>query len=322
MTEPETADPVAPVQTVSCPTRWFLDPLHKKIKGVVRPCTALTRRKEIVLTVSLPRDCFETFMSPLTETDAEGLRRDATTTQLISTSKTSALLYFTYDIKRGSVADRLFSLDSLDPPPKLAAPAEVVEVGMEEGVHEVEIIREKRTRKKKIEYLVKWRDWPESTNTWEPAAHINMSDIALFEGLPPPPPPPLPPQPKRGIGSARARLSAAEQQRGAVPETISMICGKVRVEYKVSRKDSYMPVLKLIFKVLTMDAKGHITWPTTFTSTEQSAFRMQARALLRKMIDDPENPCDSTMEPAMTGVGSSSVFVPAKKRKLVEAEEA
>ena len=64
MTEPEVQHPVVPVQTTSCPSRWFLDPLHKKIKGVeVKPCTALTRRKEIKLTVSLPRDCFDSTRS-------------------------------------------------------------------------------------------------------------------------------------------------------------------------------------------------------------------------------------------------------------------
>ena len=82
-----------------------------------------------------------------------------------------------------------------------------------------------------------------------------------------------------------------------------------------------MPTLKLIFKVLTMDKTGHIIWPTTFAPAAQAALRMQARALLRKMIDDPLNPVDSTMEPAMTGVGTSALFVPAKKRKLVEVDE-
>ena len=92
--EPETKEVVAPVPTTSCPSSWFLNLLHKKIKGVVRPCTALTRCKEIVLTMSLPRDCVETFMSPLTETDSEGLKRDATTAQFKPTSKTSPLLKF------------------------------------------------------------------------------------------------------------------------------------------------------------------------------------------------------------------------------------
>ena len=62
---------------------------------------------------------------------------------------------------------------------------------------------------------------------------------------------------KRGLGCARARLSVAEEKRGAVPESMSMICGNVMVEYKVHRKDAYMPVLKLIFKVMTMDKSGH-----------------------------------------------------------------
>ena len=44
---------------------------------------------------------------------------------------------------------------------------------------------------------------------------------------------------------------------------------------------------------------------------------LQARSLLRKMIDDPLNPMDSSMELAMTGTGTSSVWKAAPKRKLV-----
>eukprot|EP01018_Ginkgo_biloba_P034067 Gb_28453 [translate_table: standard] len=41
-----------------------------------------------------------------------------------------------------------------------------------EGYYEVESIRKKRTRKGKLEYLVKWQGWPESSNTWEPYANV------------------------------------------------------------------------------------------------------------------------------------------------------
>ena len=66
----------------------------------------------------------------------------------------------------------------------------------------------------------------------------------------------------------------------------------------------------------TMDKMGHITWPTKFAPAAQAALRMQVRALLRKMIDDPENPCDASMEPAMTGWGSS-LWEGAPQRQLV-----
>ncbi|XP_076923060.1 putative chromo domain-containing protein LHP1 [Bidens hawaiensis] len=47
---------------------------------------------------------------------------------------------------------------SEEQPPKLA-----------EGFYVIETIRKKRTRKGVEQYLVKWRGWPESANTWETA---------------------------------------------------------------------------------------------------------------------------------------------------------
>ncbi|XP_006661688.1 probable chromo domain-containing protein LHP1 [Oryza brachyantha] len=52
-------------------------------------------------------------------------------------------------------------------PPKLA-----------EGFYEIEDIRRRRLRKGKLQYLVKWRGWPESANTWEPLENLSAcSDI-------------------------------------------------------------------------------------------------------------------------------------------------
>lgn len=53
--------------------------------------------------------------------------------------------------------------EDADPaPPKLA-----------EGYYEIEDLRKKRTRKGQLQYLVKWRGWPETANTWEPADNLN-----------------------------------------------------------------------------------------------------------------------------------------------------
>ncbi|MED6183911.1 La ribonucleoprotein [Stylosanthes scabra] len=41
-----------------------------------------------------------------------------------------------------------------------------------EGFYEVEAIRRKRVRKGEIQYLVKWLDWPETANTWEPLENL------------------------------------------------------------------------------------------------------------------------------------------------------
>ncbi|CAH9096339.1 unnamed protein product [Cuscuta europaea] len=41
-----------------------------------------------------------------------------------------------------------------------------------EGFYDLEAIRKKRIRQGKVQYLIKWRGWPESTNTWEPIENL------------------------------------------------------------------------------------------------------------------------------------------------------
>ncbi|KAI3697334.1 hypothetical protein L6452_30280 [Arctium lappa] len=42
-----------------------------------------------------------------------------------------------------------------------------------DGFYMVEAVRRKRTRKGKPQYLIKWRGWPEATNTWEPMDNLS-----------------------------------------------------------------------------------------------------------------------------------------------------
>ena len=308
------------------PSSWFLDPFWAKIRKMVRPSTCLTRRKELMVEMSMPRETFEEIMAPVKEGEVEDLKRDPETNLLIPTSdSTTTLNKFTYMIRRGGVSDRLFNLGTLDPAapePRSTPKAAVVEVDIgQEDVYEVESLVDKRMTGKRTEYLVKWAGWDESTNTWERASHIHPAIVAAYEGKPPPKVRKVSASelPKRGAGCARARLSAAEQRRGAVPEMMSMVCGNVTIEFRERKDESSMPHMKLIFYVLTMDKTGHITFPTKYASPAMAALRMQARALLKQMIDDPLNPCDSTMAPALTATGTSSLFEPAMKRKLVEA---
>lgn len=41
-----------------------------------------------------------------------------------------------------------------------------------EGFYEIETVRRKRVRKGKVQYLIKWRGWPETANTWEPVENL------------------------------------------------------------------------------------------------------------------------------------------------------
>ncbi|XP_078179117.1 putative chromo domain-containing protein LHP1 isoform X2 [Carex rostrata] len=43
---------------------------------------------------------------------------------------------------------------------------------LDEGFYEIEAIRKKRYRKGQLQYLIKWRDYPETANTWEPYDNI------------------------------------------------------------------------------------------------------------------------------------------------------
>lgn len=46
-----------------------------------------------------------------------------------------------------------------------------------EEEYEVESIVEKRLKRNKVEYLIKWIGWPHDTNTWEPLAHLSCDEI-------------------------------------------------------------------------------------------------------------------------------------------------
>ncbi|GAA0157094.1 hypothetical protein LIER_14433 [Lithospermum erythrorhizon] len=52
-----------------------------------------------------------------------------------------------------------------------------------DGYYEIEAVRKKRVRKGQVQYLIKWRGWPETENTWEPLRNLlSCSDfIDAFE---------------------------------------------------------------------------------------------------------------------------------------------
>ena len=199
---PEPAQPkvatAATVPQVSLPISWFRDPLDEAIKKVVRPSTALTRRKELVIKMKVPREVFEDFMSPLQPADCgtvanhKGLSRDPVTNKLVPTKTTSALHHFKYEIERGGVSNRLFHLQTLDPPtpkppkPRMPVVAPLLLAVGEEDVFEVETILDCRPvgRGNKKEYLIKWVGW-DGYDSWEPAGDIHPELVATFHGQPP-----------------------------------------------------------------------------------------------------------------------------------------
>ena len=308
---------------LSLPLQWFRDPLYAAIKKFVRPATSTTRRSEIRIRMACPIEVFEELMAELAEGDCKGLRRDPASQKLVPTRVTESLNHFQFEVRRGSVTDRLFKLQTLDPPPPRQRPALMLAQIGEPGVYEVEAIRAKRMTAKRVKYLIKWVGYSESHNTWEAPSNINTQLVAAFEASNAPvagalvPPSRQSSLPNRGQGAARAHLSAAAQRRGGVPTVLSMACGNISVNFKQSKTEKSMPVLTLTFKVLTMDNTGHMTWPVEFATATKAALRLQARSLLRKMMDDPLNPCDASFELAMTGMGTSSLWQAPPARRMV-----
>ena len=53
-----------------------------------------------------------------------------------------------------------------------------LEMASEDDYYEVEKIVDKRKFKGKMQYFVKWKNYPSSTNTWEPMSHLkNVNDL-------------------------------------------------------------------------------------------------------------------------------------------------
>ena len=123
--------------------------------------------------------------------------------------------------------------------------------------------------------------------------------------------------PSRGAGCARLRLSAAEERRGGLPQTMSMVAGNVVVKLVVPLSNARPPMLTLTFGVLTMDSQGHITWPKDFETNTAAALRKQARALLQRMIDSRQNPAGPAMSGALTGMGSTVRALPPRRTMVV-----
>ena len=167
------------------PLLWFLGPFYQTMRTVVRPATAVTRRKQLVVKQRMPREAFEDIFGMLAEGDAVGVKRDPLTQMLVPTSTTGGLNKFDFTIKRGVVTDKIFEgkLEAPEQPaePKLKRPLEVAEIG-EDEIYEVEAILSSRTKGKKgkrTEYLVKWLGWPDETNTWEPTSNLNLVVVLL-----------------------------------------------------------------------------------------------------------------------------------------------
>lgn len=117
----------------------------------------------------MPREAFEDFIALLMPADAGGLSRDASTGWLVPTSTSKKLRRWHYAVRKGSVSNRLFGQERLDPPappPRPARKRKAVEVQEVDGVGG-EILQH-RFHAGRNEWLMKCVGWDEIYNSWEP----------------------------------------------------------------------------------------------------------------------------------------------------------
>ena len=97
------------------PKWWFLDPVRASMRKLVRPCTQLTRRKQITLKFPLPARCFMEMMSVFQDGELEGLVHDGYGRPR-PTRETAQVRYFSYIIRRASLVEKFFALEKFEKP--------------------------------------------------------------------------------------------------------------------------------------------------------------------------------------------------------------
>ncbi|XP_048624173.1 chromo domain-containing protein LHP1-like [Brassica napus] len=86
---------------------------------------------------------------------------------------------------------------------------------LDEGFFEIDATRRKRVRKGRVQYLIKWRGWPETANTWEPKENLqSIADVIdAFEGsLKPGKPGRKPGRKCKQGGSSNSQLKKKQQR--------------------------------------------------------------------------------------------------------------
>ena len=85
------------------------------------------------------------------------------------------------ELPKGMRIHPVFHISLLEPAPKNAKIQTDIEVEPDEGEYEVEEILDRRVKGRQEEYLIKWKGYDDSENTWEPRKHLRNCPEKLHQ---------------------------------------------------------------------------------------------------------------------------------------------
>ena len=108
--------PARKIEYIKVPKHWFSDPLNHALKTAVRPPTARTRRKELVITMKIPEEIFLDLLRPLESNSVTGLEwTDDKKTKLKPTKEKKTFNEYKYKISKPEVVDKIWRLHDREP---------------------------------------------------------------------------------------------------------------------------------------------------------------------------------------------------------------
>ena len=104
------------IEYISVPKHWFSEPLHQKMRTVIRPPTKSSRRKEMTIDLKVPQEVFVDLMKPMDDGDMEDFEwEDDTKMKLKPTKVGKSLDEYKYTIKAPAKVDKFWRLEQTEP---------------------------------------------------------------------------------------------------------------------------------------------------------------------------------------------------------------
>ena len=116
---------------------------------------------------------------------------------------------------------------------------------------------------------------------------------------------------RRGQGCVKLVLPEKTQR---LATRLSFVAGNMVIIYKEPTKFRAMPMITLRFFAATMNAQGHVNWPTNFKPASKQLLRKMVRIKLQKLLGDPEYPVSQEMRRALTASQDSVLRLQASAR--------